>query len=377
MLVGLVAGEESGDILGADFIQAFQQQFPHAKFIGVGGRRMKAAGMDCWYDVEVLSVMGLTEVLKHLPRLLRLRKDLMQRFVAAKPDFVIGIDAPDFNIGLESRLKAQGIKTAHYVSPSVWAWREKRIYKIKEAINLMLTLFPFEQVFYQKHKVPVACVGHSMADQIATESIDKETEQSALGLSSKGPVIAVLPGSRMSEVSRLGEVFSQAAKRLQQRFPNAQLITATPNDRVESEWQRHLADAGLTVQSFPKKSRQVIMAADFALVASGTVTLECMLAKTPLVMAYKVSGLTYWIANTFNLVKIKRFSLPNLLAGKNLIEEYIQDDATAENLGKAMIALVEEGGENMVAEFVELAKPLRKNAGLVATEAIKEYLLCK
>ena len=364
--VALVAGEASGDILGSGLMQAIKQRHPNAEFIGVGGARMEAEGLKSYFPMERLAVMGLVEVLGRLFELLGRRRQLARDLIAAQPDVFIGIDAPDFNLGLELKLRRAGIKTVHYVSPSVWAWRQKRVLKIREACDLMLTLFPFEAQFYDEHQVPVRFVGHPLADAIPQQA-DRAAAREALDLPQDEPVVALMPGSRGGEVARLGELFLEAAIRLRALRPGVRFLLpcATPERREQLE--QMLAGRDLPLTLLNGRSHEALAACDAVLIASGTATLEALLYKRPMVVAYRVAPLTYRILK--RLVKSPYISLPNLLAERLLVPEMIQDAATPEALAQAVAPLI-DGGQVQTEGFDLIHRALRRDASLSAAEAV-------
>ena len=364
--VALVAGEASGDILGSGLMQAIKQRHPDAEFIGVGGARMEAEGLKSYFPMERLAVMGLVEVLGRLFELLRRRRQLARDLIAAKPDVFIGIDAPDFNLGLELKLRRAGIKTVHYVSPSVWAWRQKRVLKIREACDLMLTLFPFEAQFYDEHQVPVRFVGHPLADAIPQQA-DRAAAREALDLPQDEPVVALMPGSRGGEVARLGELFLDAAIRLRALRPGIHFLLpcATPERREQLE--QMLAGRDLPLTLLNGRSHEALAACDAVLIASGTATLEALLYKRPMVVAYRAAPLTYRILK--RLVKSPYISLPNLLAERLLVPELIQDAATPEALAQAVAPLI-DGGQVQTEGFDVIHRALRRDASVSAAEAV-------
>lgn len=364
--VALVAGEASGDILGSGLMQAIKQRYPDAEFIGVGGARMEAEGLKSYFPMERLAVMGLVEVLGRLFELLGRRRQLARDLIAAQPDVFIGIDAPDFNLGLELKLRRAGIKTVHYVSPSVWAWRQKRVLKIREACDLMLTLFPFEAQFYDAHQVPVRFVGHPLADVIPQQA-DRAAAREALDLPQDEPVIALMPGSRGGEVARLGELFLDAAIRLRALRPGVRFLLpcATPERRAQLE--QMLAGRDLPLTLLDGRSHEVLAACDAVLIASGTATLEALLYKRPMVVAYRVAPLTYRILK--RLVKSPYISLPNLLAERLLVPELIQDAATPDALAQAVAPLI-DGGQVQTEGFDVIHRALRCDASLSAAGAV-------
>ncbi len=364
--VALVAGEASGDILGSGLMQAIKQRHPGAEFIGVGGARMEAEGLKSYFPMERLAVMGLVEVLGRLFELLGRRRQLARDLIAAQPDVFIGIDAPDFNLGLELKLRRAGIKTVHYVSPSVWAWRQKRVLKIREACDLMLTLFPFEAQFYDEHQVPVRFVGHPLADAIPQQA-DRAAAREALDLPQDEPVVALMPGSRGGEVARLGELFLDAAIRLRALRPGIHFLLpcATPERREQLE--QMLAGRDLPLTLLNGRSHEALAACDAVLIASGTATLEALLYKRPMVVAYRVAPLTYRILK--RLVKSPYISLPNLLAERLLVPELIQDAATPEALAQAVAPLI-DGGQVQTEGFDVIHRALRRDASVSAAEAV-------
>ncbi|MGP0170520.1 lipid-A-disaccharide synthase [Pseudomonas sp. NCHU5208] len=364
--VVLVAGEASGDILGSGLMQAIKQRHPDAEFIGVGGARMEAEGLKSYFPMERLAVMGLVEVLGRLFELLGRRRQLARDLIAAKPDVFIGIDAPDFNLGLELKLRRAGIKTVHYVSPSVWAWRQKRVLKIREACDLMLTLFPFEAQFYDAHQVPVRFVGHPLADAIPQEA-DRAAAREALDLPQNEPVVALMPGSRGGEVARLGELFLDAAIRLRALRPGIRFLLpcATPERRQQLEQMLVSRDLPLTL--LDGRSHEALAACDAVLIASGTATLEALLYKRPMVVAYRVAPLTYRILK--RLVKSPYISLPNLLAERLLVPELIQEAATPEALAQALAPLI-DGGQVQTEGFDVIHRALRRDASVSAADAV-------
>ena len=371
-IIALVAGEASGDQLGAALIDRLRETYPQARFAGIGGTRMKSAGMDVWWDAEELALFGLIEVLSHLPRLLRLRRRLLQRLVALSPDVFIGIDAPDFNLGLEIKLRGKGIQTVHYVSPAVWAWRQWRIRKIERAANLVLCLFPFEYDFFKDHGVPATYVGHPMADQIFPD-VDPTVARTRLELDPAATTIALLPGSRSGEVSRLAEPMIEAARILASRRPDLQFVAAMANQNVHTIFRKAMEKlAFASIRLFDRDPRAVIAASDAVMCASGTATLETMLVNRPLVAAYRVSPYTYQLAKLLRLIKAKLFALPNILAGEALVPELIQHDATGERLAVEIDRWLEDENRRLELRerFLELHERLRCDASKRASEAV-------
>ena len=368
--VALVAGEASGDILGSGLMQALKAQHPDIEFMGVGGPRMEAQGLPSYFPMERLSVMGLFEVLGRLVELLLRRRRLVRTLIAGRPDVFIGIDAPDFNLGLELKLRRAGIRTVHYVSPSVWAWRQKRVFKIREACDLMLTLFPFEAQFYQQHAVPVRFVGHPLANSIALE-VDRAGARQALGLDPDATVVALMPGSRGGEVSRLGPLFLQAAALLNRQRPGLRFVLPCASVPRRDQLEQMLAGQDLHLELLDGRSHEALAACDAVLIASGTATLEALLHKRPMVVAYRVANMTYRILK--RLVKSTFFSLPNLLAGRQLVPEFIQDEATAEALAEAVSALLHDGQEQTEG-FAAIHLALRQDASTQAAEAVLQLV---
>ena len=364
--VALVAGEASGDILGAGLMQALKSRHPQIEFIGVGGPLMQAEGLTSYFPMERLAVMGLVEVLGRLPELLARRRHLIKTLIDAKPDVFIGIDAPDFNLDLELKLRRGGIKTVHYVSPSVWAWRQKRVLKIRDACDLMLCLFPFEAQFYDAHQVPVRFVGHPLADAIPLQA-ERAAAREALDLPQDSTVVALLPGSRGGEVARLGALFLDTAVRLRTLRPGIRFVLpcASPERRVQLEQMLVGRDLPLTL--LDGRSHDALAACDAVLIASGTATLEALLYKRPMVVAYKVAPLTYLILK--RLVSSAYISLPNLLAERLLVPELIQDAATSEALAQALAPLLNDG-EVQTEGFDVIHRALRRDASAQAAEAV-------
>jgi len=372
--IGMVVGEASGDILGAGLMAALRNKYPQAIFEGIGGERMIAAGFDSHFAQERLAVMGLVEPLKRLPELLRMRKQVVQHFIDYPPDVFIGIDSPDFNLTIEQRLKQRGIKTVHYVSPSVWAWRQKRIVKIAKSVDLMLTLLPFEAEFYKEHQVPVCFVGHPLADDIAMET-NQSSARERLQLDADCSVIALMPGSRGGEVKLLGPLFWQAAQWCLQRRPELHFVVPAANAQRREQIEEQLqAIEPLPITVVDGQSHEVMEAADAVLMASGTTTLEAMLLKRPMVVAYRLAWLSFAIIS--RLVKSPFFSLPNLLAGKSLVPEILQKQVTPERLGQELLNFFDnpEETQQLRSEFVALHQSIRCNASEKAAEAVAQLI---
>jgi lipid-A-disaccharide synthase len=367
--IGIVAGELSGDTLGEGLINAIRRHHPDAEFVGIGGPKMIAQGCESLFDMEELAVMGLVEVLGRLPRLLKVKAELVRYFTDNPPDVFIGIDAPDFNLRLEKDLKLAGIKTIHYVCPSVWAWRQKRIFKIKAATDLVLAFLPFEKTFCDQYAVPCEFIGHTLADSIPLEN-DKSPARVQLGLEQDKRWLAVLPGSRGSELNMLAEPFIAACKQLHQKYPDTGFVVALVNpkrrEQFEQVWQAMAPE--LTFHLVDDTARSVIQAADAVLLASGTVALECMLINRPMVVGYKVNRLTAMIAK--RLVKTEFVSLPNILAGREIVKEYLLEACTAENLAAEAERLLFGDTIDMQKTFAGLHQLIRKDADKQAARAV-------
>ncbi|MCW4150146.1 lipid-A-disaccharide synthase [Vreelandella janggokensis] len=368
----LVAGELSGDILGAGLMRELNARHPGVEFRGIGGPRMEAQGLTSRFPLETLSVMGLVEVIKHLPELLRVRRTLREEAIAWQPDIMIGIDAPDFNIGLEKQLRETGITTAHYVSPSVWAWRQGRVKKIAKAVDGMLTLLPFEAAFYRRHQVPVAFVGHPLADELPLEN-DRSSIRQSLGLDEQAPVLALLPGSRGNEIRFLGATFLQAAETLCQQHRTLQVVipaaSAQRRDEIDQLLDVYPA-LGERVVLLDGQAREAMVASDAVLLASGTAALEAMLCHRAMVVAYKMAPVTHWLAK--RLVKTSWVSLPNLIAQQSIVPELIQDDASPEAIAEQLSALLTDdaGRHALEARFASMHQALQRNASRRAADAI-------
>ena len=373
--IALVAGEASGDTLGAGLIRALKQAHPHSEFIGIGGPRMLAEGMQTRVPMERLSVMGLVEVLGRLRELLRIRKELVAWLLEQQPDVFIGIDAPDFTLGVERKLRDAGIATVHYVSPSDWAWREKRVLGIQKSTDLMLTLFPFEEDVYRKHQVAVRCVGHTLADEIPLQP-DRAAARSALGIGADEKLLALMPGSRNGELRKLGELFLQTAAWCHEREPGLRFVMPCANPERKQQMQQIIAESRITLPLvlLDGQAHQALAACDAVLIASGTATLEAMLFKRPMVAAYRMAGLTFKILK--RLVKVGHVSLPNLLAKREVVPEFLQDAATPEAMGPALLQLLAPTAERAEtqATFMQLHEMLRRDADHAAAEAVLDLL---
>ena len=376
--IGIVAGEMSGDILGAGLMAALKRRSPGLRFEGIGGPLMEAEGLASRVPMDRLSVMGLVEPLKRLPELLRLRRDLARGFRADPPDLFIGIDSPDFCLGLERRLREAGIPTVHYVSPSVWAWRQRRIHGIRRAVDLMLCLFPFEEDFYRRHGVAVTCVGHPLADEIP-EQADQAGARRALGLAEEEPVLALLPGSRHGEVERLARPFLEAARRCRRERPELRILLSAASAARRQQLEALLAAdfPGLEATLVTGDSRRLMAAADVLLLASGTATLEGLLLKKPMIVCYRMAPLSYAIIS--RLLKVPYFSLPNLLLREKRVPEFVQDEVNADTLFEALRQTRDNRAETeaLKGRFADIHRELKKNASERAAEAVLALISTK
>ena len=373
LTIALVAGETSGDILGAGLIRTLKKHHPNIKFVGIAGPLMQAEGCQAWYEMDELSVMGIVEVLGRLRRILAIRRDITKRLTDLKPDVFIGIDAPDFNLSLEGKLKQAGIKTIHYVSPSVWAWKQKRVFKIKRNTNLILAFLPFEKAFYDKFDVPCRFIGHKMADDIPLEP-DQTAMRQQLGIPVDCQCLALLPGSRHAEVTLLSEPFLKAAQLLRDKFPDLHIVVPLVNSKRRAEFEQIKAEIApeLKLQLLDGHAREAMIASNAAILASGTVALECMLAKCPMVVGYKMKAFTFWLAK--KLIKTAYVSLPNILAGKEIVPELLQHDCTPENIANHVLPFLEGDNTELKATFLALHKQIRCNADEQAAQAVLDVL---
>jgi lipid-A-disaccharide synthase len=371
--VGLVAGESSGDLLGAGLIAAVRRRIPDARFEGVAGPQMEAAGCDKWADADALAVMGLVEPLRHLPELLSLRRSLITRWRDDPPDVFVGIDSPDFNLGLEVALKSSGIRTMHYVSPTIWAWRAGRIRKIRKAADCVLCLLPFEPPLYEQHGMKAVFVGHPKATSLSPD-IDVGAIRRELGLAGDGKIVAILPGSRGSEVTRLAPVFASAAARVAATDASVQFVTPVARPKLKPVIEQHYSDQGVAdkVTLVDGRSIESMAAADIVLLASGTAALESAMLGKPTVAAYRVAALTAALVRTFRLIKVGRFTLPNVLAGESIIPEFIQDDAEAGAIADEITSLLEDHSrrEGIRARFAKLRDQLALDTDERAADAL-------
>ncbi len=375
--IAIVAGEVSGDRLGAGLIRAVHARHPEIRFVGIAGPLMQAAGAEAWLQSEELAIMGLAEVVRHLPRLRRIIRQLEARLLADPPDLYIGIDAPDFNLRIERTVRAAGIPTVHYVSPSVWAWRSGRVRVLREACDNVLCLLPFEAEFLQRHQVPAVFVGHPLADELPADP-DPAPARRELGLPMAGRVVALMPGSRSGELERLGPVFAETASWLKSRLPDVVFVApmATPElrTRFAAQWQQ--ATGGLPIQLVDGQSHMAMTAADAILLASGTATLEAMLLNRPMVVAYRISPLSYALVKLFRLIHVQYMALPNLLADEALVPEFVQGQVEPATLGAALLELLEkpENRQHLAGRFRELGESLRHAASERAADTVLAML---
>ncbi len=372
---GIVAGEKSGDILGAGLIRALREIYPHARFSGIGGPEMEQLGCRSLASMERLAVMGLIEPLGRLPELLRLKHRLVRFFTETRPDAFIGIDSPDFNLRLAASLRRAGVPTVHYVSPSVWAWRKGRIHGIARSIDLMLTLFPFETGIYREHGVPAQCVGHPLADEIPLED-GKQPARKTLSLDAEETVVALLPGSRKNEIKRMAPVFLATAAAARRRFPQLRFLLPYAGAGNRRLLEEIIANGGYEAVGarLLAESRRAMAAADFVVLASGTASLEAMLLRKPMVVCYKLAPLSYAIAS--RMVKVEHMAIPNLLAGERLVPEYRQHEVNQRNLLREIEDFMNqrEPAAALLQQFERQHHLLRKNASAQAAKAIHALL---
>jgi len=383
--VGIVAGESSGDQLGAALITAMKARVPDVRFFGMVGPKMLAAGCDAWAASEEIAVMGLVEVLPHLPRLIRLRASLVKRFRAERPHVFVGIDSPAFNLGIAKQLRSADCKTVQYVAPQVWAWRQGRVKGIGRACDLVLCLLPFETKFFEEHGVPAVFVGHPLADQIPMEP-DRMGARRALGIAvpvdepaaiqRTSALVALLPGSRLGEVERLGEDFVRAAAWITEQRPSIQFVAPMASPRVRYVFEKKIAEVpnAPRINVIDGQAQQVLAAADAVIVASGTATLETLLSRRPMVVAYRFGALTAFLLRGLGLVKVANFSQPNLLIGRSLVPEFLQEQVNGPALGEALLRVLDD--QNLLAEmdreFRTVHETLRRGGAERAASAILE-----
>ena len=371
--IAIVAGEHSGDLLGAGLMQAISKRHPGAYFIGVGGPLMAEQGMDSYFPMDDLAVMGIAEVVQQLPKLLRHRKKLVQYLIEEQPDVMIGIDAPDFNLTVETRLKNAGIATIHYVSPSVWAWREGRIKGIKKAVDHVLCLLPFEKDFYDKHGLPATFVGHPLADDIPMQW-QQTPARKELKLEPESEYLAILPGSRKGEIARMAPVFLRVAKKIAEKYPNLRFVAPMISDARAEQFQELIKQYSpeLTIALPVGESRKVMAASNYLLLTSGTVALEALLIKRPMVVAYRFHWLSYQIIK--RLFHAPFFSLPNLLAGKEIVPELAQSEASEEGIEQALVELIEQDNTVLLEQFKTIHQQLKVSASEKAANVVDSFL---
>jgi len=375
LTVGVVAGEASGDNLGAALIEALRERVPGVRVVGVAGPKMRAAGCEVLADSDELALMGLTEILRHLPRLVALRRRVRDALLALRPDVFVGIDAPEFNLGLERQLKQAGLRTVQYVSPQVWAWRQGRVRTIGRSTDLVLCLLPFEPKFYADHGVRALFVGHPLADQFPLEP-DRAGARRELGFDAADTLVALLPGSRLGEVSRLGEDFAGAAAWIARQRPGTRFVAPMATPAVRERFHRALATAapGVPVALLEGRARLALAAADVVLVASGTATLETLLSKRPMVVAYRLAATTFFLLRHLGLVKVQHVAQPNLLLGERVVPELLQEDVRPETLGAAVLAELDASrrGGDLEQRFLDVHRSLRQGGAALAAQAILE-----
>ena len=375
--VGLVAGEASGDTLGADLIRALRAAAPDTEFFGVAGPKMQAAGCEVWEPAESFAVMGLVDVLRDLPRLMQLLARIRRMFLAARPDVFVGIDAPDTNLRLARRLHAAGIPTVQYVSPQVWAWRQGRARSMRESVDLVLCLLPFEKRFYDEHGIRAEFVGHPLADAIPID-VDRAAARADLDIPASARLVALLPGSRRGEVARLAQDFAATARWLAAKRPGLQFIAPMASAATRQIFTEALAlhAPEVQVRLIDGQAQTALIAADAVLVASGTASLEAALCKRPMVVVYRLGAITAWILRRLNLVKVKFFAQPNLLADRRVVGEYFQEEIVPESIGAELLMWLDdaERRSGLEREFSRIHADLRRNAGARAAQAILSLL---
>ena len=376
MIIVLVAGEASGDQLGAALIRAIRDKRPDARFAGIGGPLMQAEGCDCWWDTGELSVMGLFEVISHLPRLLKLRRELVQKVLEVKPDVFVGIDAPDFNLGVEKRLKANAIRVIHYVSPTVWAWRSGRVRTIEKSTDRVMCLFPFEPRFYRRFSVAADYTGHPKADEIPLQ-VKPGPAREALGVDSGGLCVALLPGSRMGEVEKLSSSMLDAAGILQKRYPGIAFLVPAATGAIETHFRSVLGGyPDLNCRVYAGRSMEVMAAADVVVCASGTATLEVLLVNRPMVVCYRIAGTTYRLMKWFRMLKTRYFSLPNILASEQLVPELLQHEVSGQRIADEVVRWLEHPAlvSDLRRRFDQLHHELKIDAAASARDVVLQHI---
>lgn len=372
--IGIVAGETSGDYLAAGLIRSLKKSIPQLKVEGIGGPLMMKEGFISHYSMETISIMGFEGLFKNLRRILRIRADLLNRFLANPPDLFIGVDVPDFNLTLEAKLKRSGIHTIHYVSPTVWAWREYRLRKIRKAVSHMLTLFPFESEYYERQRIPVTYIGHPIADEIPLK-LNKSESRKKIGVSAE-TIIALLPGSRSSELKQLGQLFIDVARRVHKRYPQVIFLAPFANEKTQIYFENLLSNAAkdLPIRVIQGQSREVLAASDIALLASGTAALEAALYRVPMIVAYKVSIFTSLLVRMF--ARVKYFSMPNHLLSEPIIPELLQSQASVDRIELELRRLLDdEKLRSQISRRLEaIPEILRCNANDNAAKAVLSYI---
>ena len=381
MRIGIIAGEASGDMLGAHLIAALQARFKDLSFVGIAGPRMQALGARSLFPMEKLAVRGYVEVLKHFREIRGIQREVIAQFLSDPPDLFIGVDAPDFNLEVEERLKCAGITTIHHVSPSIWAWRGERIHKIKQAVSHVLTLFPFEAAIYERAHIPVSYVGHPLADEIPLD-IDHQAAALRLGLDVERPIIALLPGSRQSELDYHGELFLRTAVAIHHDLPQAQFVAPFATEGTREQFESSLKKVGgrgLDIRCQHGDSQSALAAAAVTLIASGTATLEAALLKCPMVITYRVSAATAWLMRRKGRGYLPYIGLPNILAGEFIVPELLQEDATPENLSRAVINYLDDGttSNKVRIRFREIHHDLRRNSSERIADALAPYIVSR
>ncbi|URJ25347.1 lipid-A-disaccharide synthase [Candidatus Blochmannia ocreatus (nom. nud.)] len=375
IMIGMVAGEMSGDFLGAGLIKELKKHLKNVYFFGIGGAKMQSENMQSWYNIEELSIIGIIEILTKIPKILYIRKNIIRKFIQLKIDIFIGIDSPDFNITLEKKLKAHGIHTVHYVSPSIWAWRKNRIFKLKKAIDKILVLLPFEKKIYDQYKIPCHFVGHSLADHIPLIP-DKITARQKLGIPINARCLVLLPGSRITEIKMLTPDFLTCAKLLKYHYPDLKILVPLNTQKSIKKFIDISENSIKCRVLYTQKTWEIIMAADVALVASGTATLECMLVKCPMVVAYRINPLTFMLIKY--LIKVPWISLPNLLANCELVKEFIQHDCKPKKLTETLIDLLNNNNTPQQVilknKFTQIHYYIKCNANKLAAKTILELI---
>jgi lipid-A-disaccharide synthase len=376
MMIVLAAGEASGDQLGAALIRAIRDKQPDVRFAGIGGPLMQAEGCECWWDTGELSVMGLFEVISHLPRLLKLRRELVRKVLETKPDVFIGIDAPDFNLGVEKRLKANAIRVIHYVSPTVWAWRSGRVKTIEKSTDRVMCLFPFEPNFYRRFSVAADYTGHPKADEIPLQ-VKPGPAREALGVDSGGLYVALLPGSRMGEAGKLSASMLDAAGILQKLYPGIGFLVPAATGAIETYF-RSVLDGypELNCRVYAGRSMEVMAAADVVVCASGTATLETLLVNRPMVVCYRISGMTYRLMKWFSMLKTRYFSLPNILASEQLVPELLQDEVSGQRIADEVVRWLEHPAlvSDLRRRFDQFHHELRIDAAASARDVVLQHI---